>query len=189
MIRKLEIKNVGRFKSAKTNPIGGKLLKPISLKPKQKDVCKLLDELYENNEEVQISPSDVFRGAIFSIRVECRKNPDQIAQTAHSLRELLYPLKRTKNKINFSNADKAFLTEEINHIYGLLTRISHHDSSVNEKINKKYGLIKKNTDHDNGVNLEAFEELVLAFETAIYKALSEQFYIRNNIKKSLKNPN
>ena len=71
-------------------PIGATPLPPPSLSSEQQDLCRHLDELYDQY-GLEVNPSDMFRGAMFAIKLECRSNPDRIAQAAHSLREIIYP--------------------------------------------------------------------------------------------------
>lgn len=71
-------------------PVGGGQLPPSSLTPKQEDLCKRMDKLHARY-GLKVKPSDMFKGAIFAARIECRSNPDWVAQAANSLREILYP--------------------------------------------------------------------------------------------------
>ena len=74
-------------------PVGDTPLPPARLTSEQEDLCSRLDELYQPY-DLHVRPSEMFRGAVFASRAECRNNPDWIAQAAHSLREILYPILR-----------------------------------------------------------------------------------------------
>lgn len=110
-------------------------LPPITLSPQQKELCTRLDELYSLFKS-KAKPSDMFQGALFAMRIACQNNSDRIAQAAHSLREILYPI--------YDNADdtvpykgKAFENygsvsinntsmQAVNEIYGELNKLAHH---------------------------------------------------------------
>lgn len=76
-------------------PSGDTPLPPVRLTPQQEDLCRRLDELYQPY-DLHVRPSDMFRGAVFASRAECRNNSDWIAQAAHSLREILAPILRSR---------------------------------------------------------------------------------------------
>ena len=75
---------------ASLQSIGNNALPPVRLTDGQENLCRRLDEWHERG-GLKIKPSDMFRGAVFAIREECKSNPDRIAQAANSLREILYP--------------------------------------------------------------------------------------------------
>ena len=66
----------------------GSMLPPIILMPQQEELCRRLDALNQRTIHGQ-ELSNLFRGAIFAIREECRSNSDWMAQSAHSLREII----------------------------------------------------------------------------------------------------
>ena len=116
--------------------IGPTPLLPPSLSSEQQDLCRRLDELYDQY-GLEVNPSDMFRGALFAIKLECRSNPDRIAQAAHSLREIIYPFWSPQVK---SVSDKkgnalkkygsVFVDEEaVGRAYNQLNDLAHHRST------------------------------------------------------------
>lgn len=80
-----------------------KLNEPIVLTDRQKWICQHLDTLNQIQQFCpNASPSELFRGALFALKSEgASLNPDRIAQSAHSLREIMYGVgftKKPKNK-------------------------------------------------------------------------------------------
>jgi len=79
----------------------------------------------------------MFQGTVFAVRPECQSNSDRIAQAAHSLREILYPLwskdKEAALKTYGSvNIDKAFI-EKAGRVYGQLSNLAHHRHPSNNQ--------------------------------------------------------
>ena len=122
------------------NPVGDNPLQPSRLAPEQEALCRRLDELYQPY-NLNVRPSDLFRGAVFAIREECRSNPDRIAQAAHSLREILYPIWSPKYKEIADNKKTVFknygsvsiedrLITAVGNVYGRLTKLAHHDRTA-----------------------------------------------------------
>ncbi len=118
-------------------PTGATPLPPPSLSPEQQELCRRLDELY-NQYGLEVNPSDMFRGAMFVIKPECRSNPDRIAQAAHSLREIIYPFWSRQVK---SVSDKkgnalkkygsVFVDEEaVGRVYNQLNDLAHHRNTL-----------------------------------------------------------
>jgi hypothetical protein len=114
--------------------VGENLLNPPLLSPEQEELCRRLDELYKTS-NLEESPSDMFRGAIFAARVELRSNPDWMAQSAHSLREILYQFKKKKKKaferFGSVTTDEAEFNETLR-VYGLMTAVAHHKLKLSE---------------------------------------------------------
>ena len=120
-------------------PTGTTSLPPPSLSPEQKELCERLDELYDQY-GLEVNPSDMFRGAMFAIKSECRSNPDRIAQAAHSLREILYPFwsgrvkkvpdkkEEVLKKYGSVHIDKAFI-DKVGRVYNQLNDLAHHRST------------------------------------------------------------
>ncbi|HOU96887.1 MAG TPA: hypothetical protein PLN06_09760 [Bacteroidales bacterium] len=73
--------------------------KPLKLEPNQEWICNYLDHLNEKGGICSdgVLPSDLIRGALAAVR-NAESNPDWMAQSAHSYREVLYRLGGTKNK-------------------------------------------------------------------------------------------
>ncbi|MFA6077316.1 MAG: hypothetical protein WC735_04565 [Candidatus Paceibacterota bacterium] len=72
---------------------------PIVLTDKQKWICTHLDNL--NRVAFFCSknlPSNLFKGALYAMRSDNRINPDWMAQSAHSLREIMYGVGSPKTK-------------------------------------------------------------------------------------------
>lgn len=132
---------------------------PVSLTPAQEKLCRQLDELYDLY-GLEPRPSAMFRGAIFAIR-EAQNNPDWLAQAAHSLREILYPLDTTKKILK--KYGSVFLDKNDNNlgkIYGCLNKLAHHNSTLSKP---------------------DFENLIARFETSMQRALTRQSDVQNQI--------
>ena len=146
-------------------PAGNTPLSPVRLTPEQEDLCRRLDELYDPYRSEVKLPSEMFRGAIFASRAECLNNTDWIAQAAHSLREILYPLWSPRHKSVPDRKEEVFqrygsalfdetLTVEVGRVYGRLTNLAHHYSPSSAK-----------TD---------FEDILADFELSMGQALTRQ---------------
>ena len=153
-------------------PAGHTPLLPVRLTPEQEELCRRLDELYDPYKSYVRLPSEMFRGAIFASRAECRNNPDWIAQAAHSLREILYPLWSPKHKSVPEKKEEAFrrygsalfdetLTNEVGRVYGRLNNLAHH-----------YRASATKTD---------FDELLTDFEVSMRQALTRQLDLHRGI--------
>ena len=119
----------------------------------------------------------MFRGAIYATREECRSNPDWMAQSAHSLREILYLYKSNKTKGKkykgkWVNAFRAFgsaTTEEIDFeqivstVYSRITKVAHHQL----------------------IDIEDFEKLIKDYQKVLLYALARQVDIHKQIEKFL----
>ena len=133
--------------------------RPISLTPAQEELCRRLDELYDPY-GLETRPSAMFRGALFAIK-EAQNNPDWLAQAAHSLREILYPLDKTKKILK--KYGSVFLDKNDNNlgkIYGCLNKLAHHNSILSKP---------------------DFEKLIARFETSMQRALTRQIDVQNQI--------
>ena len=136
-------------------PIGDTSLTPVRLTPEQEELCRRLDELHALN-QFQAKPSDMFRGALSVIEDE--NNPDRIAQAAHSLREILYPIKIGQVRKALEKYGSVFLDVDLGRIYGRLNYLAHH------------GVTSTKLDFSS-VTRTDFDELVEAFETSMQRAL------------------
>jgi len=90
---------------------------PLSLSEPQKWICRHLDALNRVEKFCPgATPSELFKGALQTMRPENRKiNPDWMAQSAHSLRELLYGVrqgKSSKTKIAWSSLKSFFMKKK-----------------------------------------------------------------------------
>ena len=135
---------------------------PVSLTPEQNELCRRMDVLHALN-QLQTKPSDMFRGALSVIEDE--KNPDRIAQAAHSLREILYPIMsgqvskaRGARKVALARYSSVLQDVGLGRIYGRLTDLAHHGATST----KLDFLSVTRTD---------FDELVEAFETAMQRVM------------------
>jgi len=156
-------------------PLGENILSPVPLTPEQENLCHRLDDWYSQY-NIKVKPSDMFRGAIFAIRPECRSNPDLIAQAAHSLRDILYPF----GDNDIPKKEKAFkefgsvwadgkLTQEIGRIFGFLSELAHHGNGRGNSVDfLTFSIID-------------FENLVTDFERAMTDALTRQIDIHAEI--------
>ena len=146
-------------------------LPPVRLTPEQEELCRRLDELYDPY-NLHVRPSNMFRGAVFASRAECRSNPDWIAQAAHSLREILYPIWSPEHK---EIADKKRTVFEN---YGSVTV---DDRSI-EAVGSVYGRLNKLAHHDRAASASSdYEQLLVEFERAMGQALTRQLDLHNEI--------
>lgn len=152
-------------------------LEPIILSPEQEDLFGRLDDLHEKY-SLKAKPSDMFKGALFAAREECRSNPDWIAQAANSLREILYPFwskhvdgvadRKTDvfKKYGSVKIDET-LIENVGRTYGLLNDLSHHGATSTIDFTKF------------GAN--DFNNILAEFEEIMKKALTCQIDIHKEI--------
>ena len=150
-------------------------LKPAELEKKDRNLCKRLDELYALYDyDLKVKPSDMFQGALFAMRPECRSNPDWMAQTAHSLREILYhfngnPLPKREQAFKEYGSVKTDQVSDVGTVYGKLTELAHHGNGRGNSVD-----MKTYTDSD-------FEQLVSDFKRVMFDALTRQFDIHSKI--------
>ena len=144
----------------------GIILPPIRLTPEQEDICERL-LLFSQRTNHKQDLSILFKGSIYAIREECRSNPDWIAQSAHSLREILYPFYSGKNnRINAFTAygsatiEDKLLRQALNRVYGRITEIAHHTQTI---------------------SVEDYENLTEDFQRVISRALDRQIDVHNQI--------
>lgn len=78
---------------------------PVEMTRDQKLMCQALERLHQwggltpdVGGRQQGTPTSMFQGALFAYRSDRRKNPDWIAQAAHSLREILHPFHAGSSK-------------------------------------------------------------------------------------------
>lgn len=146
-------------------------LPPVRLTPEQEELCRRLDELYDPY-NLHVRSSTMFRGAVYASRPECRSNPDWVAQAAHSLREILYPIWSPKHK---EIADKKKTVFEN---YG---SVSVDDRSIGP-VGSVYGRLTKLTHHYRTASARSdFEQLLAEFERAMGQALTRQLDLHREI--------
>ena len=143
---------------------------PVRLTPSQIDLCNRLDEWHQRSSSVfSAKPSDMFKGSLFVISLPSQYNPDKIAQAAHSLREIFYPLwKKKKDSLkNYGAIERNEWMEEAGRIYGILSDLAHHHRPKQES--QKFN------------NKDKFEKLIERFEYVMRHLLSRQFDIHREI--------
>ncbi len=146
-------------------PIGTTPIPPPALSPEQQDLCRRLDELYDQY-GLEMNPGDMFRGAMFAVKPDCRSNPDRIAQAAHSLREIIYPFWSPQVQSVSDKKGKAlkkygsvFVDEEaVGRVYNQLNNLAHHRS---------------NSTH--------FEQVIAEFVRVMQQALTRQIDVHKAI--------
>ncbi len=153
-------------------PIGNASSTPVRLTPEQEDLCRRMDELHALD-QLQAKPSDMFRGALSVIEDE--NNPDRIAQAAHSLREILYPIlsRRVRRSIGareqaFESYGSVFLDVGLGRINGFLTDLAHH------------GVTSERLDFLNYTTSD-FDTLLKNFETTMQRALIRPIDVHRSI--------
>jgi hypothetical protein len=114
-----------------------------TLSPEQEDLCRRLDGLHEAN-GLRSRPSVMFRGAMVAASPHMqRANPDWLAQAAHSMRDILYPIYspkasngvKVKKKEAFKKAGGVRVDEaidDISAVYGELQDLTHHVHPAND---------------------------------------------------------
>jgi len=155
--------------------IGENILPPVRLTDEQEDLCKRLDEWHKRG-GLKNKPSNMFRGAVFSIRKECESNPDFISQAANSLREILYPFqsfhvkkvsgKKVEALKNFGSVtvDENFYNSKVEPLWRQLNDIAHH--GVDPQWDKNFDF--------SSFNKTEFQKLLAEFEKVMNEALTRQ---------------
>ena len=146
------------------------ILSPVKLTTRQEELCRRLDSLNQRTIQGQ-ELSKILIGAIYAIREECRSNPDWVAQSAHSFREILYPfysgkIKNLKVKEAFKSYGSATSDEEtfrqsLGAVYDKITDVAHHQP----------------------ISTEDYEKLVEDFQDVLLWALDRQIDIHHQIDK------
>lgn len=168
-------------------PIGINSLPPIRLTDEQEDLCKRLDE-WHTSDGLQIRPSEMFRGAVFAVRDECDNNPDRIAQSANSLREILYPfisrqVKKITNKKEKAfdgygsvTVDQNFYLQNIEPLWKKLNDLAHHGVNPNDP-----------TFNFLSFKLSDFKKIIVEFEKNMNMALTRQLDVHHQLDEILAN--
>lgn len=176
---KNQVKNAKMLKmdgrNPESQPVGDAILPPLSLTPEQEELCERLDEFHSIN-GLKTKPSDMFRGAIFVSRLNMRSNPDWMAQTANSLRDILYPFGNTDGVPNQRGAFRQYgsvrldpkFTAELGKLFSTLTQLAHHGNG------------RGSIDH-TGIPVPEFEALFIRFEKVMSQALTRQLDVHSDI--------
>ncbi|MCY3899905.1 MAG: FRG domain-containing protein [Caldilineaceae bacterium] len=158
-------------------PISDPTLSPVRLTPDQEDLCRRLDELYQPY-NLHVRPSDMFRGAVFVCRAECRNNSDSIAQAAHSLREILTPILRSRPGPGIGSAYIPDGMREAFERYGAASV----DSGLMEDVGRVYSHLCDVAHHSRiSTTVSDFEQIVADFERSMGRALTRQLDIHREI--------
>ncbi|MBN2286054.1 MAG: hypothetical protein JXI43_06375 [Tissierellales bacterium] len=144
------------------------MLPSIKLTTQQEDLCSRLDVLNQRTIKGQ-ELSKIFIGAIFATREENRSNPDWMAQSAHSLREILYQFKSMKTNIKWIDA---FI------IFGSVTA---EDEKLAETVGRVYNKITEVAHHQLDLCIEDYEKLIEEYERILLWALDRQVNIHDQI--------
>lgn len=148
------------------------MLPPIKLTPQQEDLCKRLDLLNQRTIQGQ-ALSKMFRGAIYALREEYRSNPDWMAQSAHSLREIIYQFSLRLNKIKLKDALNMFGS------------VTTSDEKFMENFGRVRNRIESVAHHQLKIPVEEYEKLIEEYEIALMRALDRQVDIHEQIDKLL----
>ncbi len=153
-------------------PISDPTLSPVRLTAEQEDLCRRLDELYQPY-NLHVRPSDMFRGAI-SARAECRNNPDSISQAAHSLREILTPILRSRPGPGIGSAHIPDGMREAFERYGAASV----DSGLMEDVGRVYSHLCDVAHHSRiSITVSDFDQILADFERSMGRALTRQLDI------------
>ena len=152
----------------------GSMLPPIKLTSQQEELCRRLDSFNQRTIQGQ-KPSMMFRGAIYATREENRSNPDWMAQSAHSFREILYQFSPNYSEIKWFEAFK---------IYGSATA---DDDKFEQLVGTVQNKVTKVAHHAHVPTIEEYENLIDDFQRALFWALTRQVDIHKQIDKFLSN--
>jgi len=165
---------------------------PFVLTERQKKICEYLDILNNGQRFCNVPPSDLFKGALYSIYQDNRKlNPDWMAQASHSLRDIIYgfPKAKTKHEAIKKIANK-YQEEEMAKeaaallfdLYNVLTSIAHHFRGKNSledtrKRLERNGIVFSCDGHV--VEDGCFEQIIEKLEEAWEMSLPSQLRVFN----------
>jgi signal-transduction protein with cAMP-binding, CBS, and nucleotidyltransferase domain len=153
-----------------------KKLSPIYLTPQQEDLIKRLDMFNQKTIQGQ-NMAKMFEGALYAVRGECRSNPDWMAQSAHSFREILYPFFRKDRKRKRIKKVKNIDIVDAFKYYGSATT---EEETIQHSIKVVYGQM---TDiaHHQLMSVEKYEKLIEEFQRVLSWALARQVDVHNQI--------
>ena len=176
------------------------ILKKVLLSEDQKKLMVALDELFPQYIITGTKPSSMLEGTIFAIRGECINNPDMIAQAAHSLREIIYHLKKPRSMtgVNILNGCIGDNSSEIKHSNTnnnqqfqnkeLRTKTFHSNfpnyKNYSSKIDDLYSIFTDIAHHgyaQNCLTLKAFHKYLNRFIKVMLKATMRQDKIITDI--------
>ena len=164
------------------SPTGDVSLPPVLLTPQQDDLCRRMDELYAPY-NLHVKPSDMFRGALFASRGECRNNPDWIAQAAHSLREVLDPILRSRRGPGTGTIYIPDDSRTVFERYGSATVAP----SVLDEVGRVYNRLSDAAHHNrNATARPVYEQLLTDFERCMGRALTRQLDLHSEIDEFLR---
>ncbi len=148
------------------------MLPPIKLTTQQEGLCRRLEALNQRTIQGQ-ELSKMLKGAIFASRGESRSNPDWMAQSAHSLREILYQFKSKKPNIKWEDA------------FSIFGSVTAEDEKFKEIVGRVYNKITEVAHHQLDLSIEEYEELIEEYERVLLWALDRQVNIHDQIDKFL----
>lgn len=158
-------------------PLGDTPLPPVPLRPEQEALCRRLDELYLPY-KLHVRPSDMFRGAVFASRAECRNNPDWIAQAAHSLREILDPILRSRPG---SGTGSAYIPDDMREAFERYGSASV-DSGLMDDVERVYKHLEDVAHHNRvSTTISDSEQILADFERSMGQALTRQLDLHSEI--------
>jgi hypothetical protein len=153
--------------------VGETVPSPVVLSSPQEELCQRLDDFCAPY-SLKAKPSDIFRGALFTSQHHFRdSNPDWLAQSAGSLREIIYPFCSTEVNTTpeMQEALKAFgsskasdekLKERMDAMWKKLNGLSHHGNG------------RKNDIDFSTVTNDQFDATLADFEKLMMEALTRQ---------------
>jgi len=157
---------------------------------KQDELCRRLDSFYEYlNPKLNFRPSVLLRGAWNTI--QHKENPDWMAQSAHSLREVIYPIWSDRIKLFRSKREKALkdfgavlideekVIKKIDDLYSIMCDIAHHG------VDPKHF---ETQDEVLNITSKKFKEYILEFEDILFLAIRRQTEIHWEIDFLLNGP-
>jgi hypothetical protein len=176
--------------------------KPLKLDPLQEWICNYLDRLNEKQKICTkgILPSNLIKGALV-VAHNKKSNPDWMAQSAHSYREILYGLDMsprdgdTREKITRAGRvgeimevlhEKNMAQEiakSLNRIYNAFTNIAHHFTKKDSRRDtiKIFNAFKISVDNNNFPRERDFQSLVQIFEDIIKQSSLDPLKIHEKI--------
>lgn len=168
--------------------IGQNIVEPIFF-PDEEELCRRLDEFYNTSGvKPEVSPSQIFRGALYAMRRDyIKNNPDWMSQVAHSLREILYQFDRGNKKRNEafnqygSTYNEKKRMQDVGRYYNFITDIAHHNFTEAAR----NSLIGGSKEKPIIITYEIFERVVFRFGKILYAVLRKQLDAHKEIDKIL----
>ncbi len=171
--------------------------KPTVLTEKQKWIASHLDILNRIDSFCPgaIPPSDLYKGALQTMLPENRKtNPDWMAQSAHSFREILYGIQFVKKitnrkviadvlKVYQEEKRAAELASKLFSLYEVFTHIAHHLADSNREIGIRKALESLGIVADRFpiIDEQCFERLVGLLESIWIQSIPRQLNLHEQI--------